>query len=82
MSCWLIAPPVPLFHAVGAGYRPAVEIRATEGAPQREFVDVRADLILTNSFGGTAQREADDAPERVFEISKRAAELAAKWQTL
>jgi 5-methyltetrahydrofolate--homocysteine methyltransferase len=41
------------------------------------FVDAGADIILTNSFGGTRQRlKLHDAQDRVFEINKRAAEIA------
>jgi len=43
----------------------------------QEFVDAGADIILTNSFGGTAQRlKLHNAQDRVFELNKRAAELA------
>ena len=54
-----------------------------EGAPDkirelhRGFVEAGADIILTNSFGGTRQRlKLHNAEDRVFEINKRAAELA------
>jgi 5-methyltetrahydrofolate--homocysteine methyltransferase len=43
----------------------------------QEFIDAGADIILTNSFGGTAQRlKLHNAQDRVFELNKRAAELA------
>ena len=43
------------------------------------FVDAGADIILTNSFGGTRQRlKLHQADDRVFELNKRAAELACK----
>ncbi|MEM9205201.1 MAG: betaine--homocysteine S-methyltransferase [Pseudomonadota bacterium] len=41
------------------------------------FVDAGADLILTNSFGGTRHRlKLHHAQDRVFELNKKAAELA------
>jgi 5-methyltetrahydrofolate--homocysteine methyltransferase len=41
------------------------------------FVDAGADIILTNSFGGTRHRlKLHDAQDRVFELNKRAAEIA------
>ena len=41
------------------------------------FVDAGADIILTNSFGGTRHRlKLHNAQDRVFEINKRAAEIA------
>jgi 5-methyltetrahydrofolate--homocysteine methyltransferase len=41
------------------------------------FVDAGADIILTNSFGGTRHRlKLHDAQDRVFELNKKAAELA------
>ncbi len=43
----------------------------------RQFVDAGADIILTNSFGGTRQRlKLHDAQDRVFELNKKAAEIA------
>tara|TARA_R110000751_G_scaffold189187_4_gene295239 strand:- start:25343 stop:26371 length:1029 start_codon:yes stop_codon:yes gene_type:complete len=43
----------------------------------QDFVDAGADIILTNSFGGTRQRlKLHNAQERVFELNKRAAEIA------
>ena len=43
------------------------------------FVDAGADIILTNSFGGTRQRlKLHQADDRVFELNKRAAEIACK----
>jgi 5-methyltetrahydrofolate--homocysteine methyltransferase len=44
----------------------------------RGFIAAGSDIILTNSFGGTANRlKLHDAQGRVREINKRAAELAA-----
>jgi 5-methyltetrahydrofolate--homocysteine methyltransferase len=41
------------------------------------FVDAGADIILTNSFGGTRHRlKLHHAQERVHELNKRAAEIA------
>ncbi len=41
------------------------------------FVDAGSDLILTNSFGGTSYRlKLHDAQDRVYEVNRRAAELA------
>jgi 5-methyltetrahydrofolate--homocysteine methyltransferase len=41
------------------------------------FVDAGADIILTNSFGGTRHRlKLHHAQDRVFDLNKRAAELA------
>lgn len=41
------------------------------------FIDAGADIILTNSFGGTRHRlKLHGAENRVFEINKRAAEIA------
>jgi 5-methyltetrahydrofolate--homocysteine methyltransferase len=43
----------------------------------QNFVDAGADIILTNSFGGTRQRlKLHHAQDRVFELNRRAAELA------
>jgi 5-methyltetrahydrofolate--homocysteine methyltransferase len=43
----------------------------------QDFVDAGADIILTNSFGGTRQRlKLHKAEGRVFEINKKAAEIA------
>ena len=43
----------------------------------QDFVDAGADIILTNSFGGTAQRlKLHHAEDRVYELNKRAAEIA------
>jgi methionine synthase I (cobalamin-dependent) len=43
----------------------------------QDFVDAGADIILTNSFGGTRHRlKLHDAQDRVFELNKKAAELA------
>lgn len=43
------------------------------------FVDAGADIILTNSFGGTRHRlKLHKADDRVFALNKRAAEIARK----
>lgn len=43
----------------------------------QDFVDAGVDIILTNSFGGTRHRlKLHNAQDRVFELNKRAAELA------
>lgn len=43
----------------------------------REFIEAGADIILTNSFGGTRQRlKLHNAQDRVFEVNERAAQLA------
>ncbi|MDZ7823409.1 MAG: betaine--homocysteine S-methyltransferase [Ahrensia sp.] len=43
----------------------------------QDFVDAGADIILTNSFGGTAQRlKLHKAENRVYELNKAAAEIA------
>ncbi len=43
----------------------------------QDFVDAGADIILTNSFGGTRHRlKLHHAQERVFELNKKAAEIA------
>lgn len=43
----------------------------------QDFVDAGADIILTNSFGGTRQRlKLHHAADRVFALNKRAAEIA------
>lgn len=43
----------------------------------REFINAGADIILTNSFGGTRQRlKLHNAQERVHELNKRAAQIA------
>ncbi|WP_318761372.1 betaine--homocysteine S-methyltransferase [Aminobacter niigataensis] len=54
-----------------------------ESAPEKietlhqKFVDAGADIILTNSFGGTRHRlKLHHAQDRVFELNKRAAEIA------
>ncbi len=46
-------------------------------ALHRNFVDAGADIILTNSFGGTRHRlKLHHAQDRVYELNKRAAEIA------
>ena len=54
-----------------------------ESAPEKVaalhqgFVDAGADIILTNSFGGTRHRlKLHHAQDRVFELNKKAAEIA------
>ena len=43
----------------------------------RQFVEAGADIILTNSFGGTRQRlKLHNYQDRVFETNKKAAEIA------
>lgn len=43
------------------------------------FIDAGADIILTNSFGGTRHRlKLHDAQDRVFELNKKAAEIACR----
>lgn len=43
----------------------------------QEFVDAGSDIILTNSFGGTRHRlKLHGAQDRVFELNRKAAELA------
>lgn len=43
----------------------------------RQFVEAGADIILTNSFGGTRQRlKLHNYQDRVFEVNKKAAEIA------
>ena len=43
----------------------------------QDFVDAGADIILTNSFGGTRQRlKLHKAEGRVFELNRKAAEIA------
>lgn len=43
----------------------------------QDFVDAGSDIILTNSFGGTRQRlKLHNADDQVFDLNKRAAELA------
>ena len=56
-----------------------------ETAPEKivklhqDFVDAGADIILTNSFGGTRQRlKLHHAQDRVFALNKLAAEIARK----
>jgi len=54
-----------------------------EDAPEKivalhqNFVDAGADIILTNSFGGTRHRlKLHDAQDRVFDLNRKAAEIA------
>lgn len=46
-------------------------------ALHQNFVDAGADIILTNSFGGTRHRlKLHNAQDRVFDLNKKAAEVA------
>ncbi len=48
-------------------------------ALHQSFVDAGADIILTNSFGGTRHRlKLHKAQDRVFELNRKAAEIARK----
>jgi 5-methyltetrahydrofolate--homocysteine methyltransferase len=48
-------------------------------AMHREFVEAGADIILTNSFGGTRQRlKLHNAQDRVHELNRLAAKIARK----
>ena len=48
-------------------------------ALHQQFVDAGADIILTNTFGGNRQRlKLHRADGRVFELAKRAAEIACE----
>lgn len=50
---------------------------ATIASLHQSFVDAGADIILTNSFGGTRHRlKLHHAQDRVFELNKKAAEVA------
>jgi len=50
---------------------------ATIATLHQNFVDAGADIILTNSFGGTRHRlKLHHAQDRVRELNKRAAEIA------
>lgn len=56
-----------------------------ESAPEKVealhqgFVDAGADIILTNSFGGTRHRlKLHHAQDRAFELNKKAAEIACR----
>ncbi|MDT8321286.1 MAG: betaine--homocysteine S-methyltransferase [Xanthomonadales bacterium] len=43
----------------------------------RDFIDAGSDIILTNSFGGTRHRlKLHHAQDRVFELNRKASELA------
>jgi len=47
-------------------------------AHYRSFIEAGSDIVLTNSFGGTANRlKLHGADDRVYEINKAAAELLA-----
>ncbi|EKF19668.1 betaine--homocysteine S-methyltransferase [Nitratireductor pacificus] len=68
--------------AMGLQSGDAPELWNTEAPEKIEalhqgFVDSGADIILTNSFGGTRQRlKLHHAQDRVFELNKKAAEIA------
>src|ERR1700754_3676907 len=63
-----------------AGEAPAIlnqKAPATSAQHHQGFVDAGADIILTNSFGGTRHRlKLHHAQDRVFELNKKAAEIA------
>jgi len=63
-----------------AGYPPElwnVEFPDRIRALHQGFVDSGSDVILTNSFGGTSYRlKLHGSQDRVYELNKRAAELA------
>jgi 5-methyltetrahydrofolate--homocysteine methyltransferase len=67
-------------RGLGSGYPPELwneEHPERVTALHQEFVDAGADIILTNSFGGTRQRlKLHRAEDRVFELSQLAARLA------
>ncbi len=45
-------------------------------AHYRDFIEAGSDLVLTNSFGGTANRlKLHNAEKRVYDVNQRAAEL-------
>ncbi len=72
------------FFAMGLQHGDAPEIWNLERPDEvvrhyRSFIDAGSDIILTNSFGGTANRlKLLKAEDRVFEINKAAAELARR----
>ncbi|MCT8990733.1 betaine--homocysteine S-methyltransferase [Chelativorans sp. SCAU2101] len=48
-------------------------------ALHRGFIDAGADIILTNSFGGTRHRlKLHNAQDRVYELNRKAAEIARR----
>jgi methionine synthase I (cobalamin-dependent) len=72
------------FFAMGLQHGDAPELWNLERPDEvvkhyRSFIDAGSDIILTNSFGGTANRlKLHKADDRVFEINKAAAELARR----
>src|SRR3546814_18495132 len=72
------------FFAMGLQHGDAPELWNLEQPDQvvrhyRSFIDAGSDIILTNTFGGTANRlKLHKADDRVFEINKAAAELAQR----
>ena len=80
--CSPTAPPAPTCSPWGS--KPAKRRNCwNETAPEKitalhqNFVDAGADIILTNSFGGTRHRlKLHHAQDRVHELNKRAAEIA------
>ena len=77
-----MAPPAPICSPWA--WRPAKRRSCSnETAPEtitslhQNFVDAGADIILTNSFGGTRHRlKLHHAQDRVHELNKQAAEIA------
>ena len=68
-----------LCDALEAGEAPELNLTAPDKVRRlhQSFVDAGSDLILTNSFGGTASRlKPHDAENRVSEINRAAAKLA------
>ncbi|MGF1593549.1 MAG: betaine--homocysteine S-methyltransferase [Kiloniellaceae bacterium] len=72
------------FFAMGLQHGDAPELWNLERPDEvvrhyRSFIDAGSDIVLTNSFGGTANRlKLHKADDRVFEINKAAAELARR----
>jgi 5-methyltetrahydrofolate--homocysteine methyltransferase len=70
------------FFAMGLQHGDAPELWNLEQPEKvvrhyRSFIDAGSDIVLTNTFGGTANRlKLHKADDRVFEINKAAAELA------
>jgi 5-methyltetrahydrofolate--homocysteine methyltransferase len=69
------------FFLRGLGHGDAPELWNLDNPEQvrahyRDFIEAGADIVLTNTFGGTANRlKLHGADDQVFEINKRAAEL-------
>jgi len=70
------------FFAMGLQHGDAPELWNLEQPEKvvrhyRSFIDAGSDIVLTNTFGGTANRlKLHKAEDKVFEINKAAAELA------